>query len=317
MDLIFTFLKNYGLPCILLLFVLVVLFTWAIKSKQENVFQKSIAAGALAVLGVCILSFFINFINMKHVGYGYSTSRFKLLAVGDNVLWGLDDFTKNEGPTLGRVQALDLDCGKKLFRKIASQPIEFIGYRKHLMWFAINNSLKNIVGMDPLTGKERVATNGFDLIKKIPEFSSAICKLSPVIQYSLSLTIAKGLRIGESAYEDVLNMYSVKILEHKTNKREYGLRPDKSLYYDPTAETYIAVTYTTPSRKEFMVSYHSKKGHLIWNVRQAEIEVGDFFNESPAFEKVFVYGDNLIFIFDGFVFSLANFNGQLNWLTRV
>ena len=352
MDFIITFFKNYGFFSLFGLFVISLLLAWFIKYRKKRAVLKSILTALILVFIIFIFSFFLNAINSKHIGFGYCNGRFKVLACGDNILWGMDEFKSKNDSKIYRIQGLNLDNGKKLFRKLIDHPFEYIGYKKHLMWAYTEEGGKNVIGMDPSSGKERLTTDEYNLMKRVPEFSKIIYRYSSGAHSPLAALASKnGLRIEESEIEKKPGGYSVKKID---SQNDYELSAQKFsasngnviafgteekqklqdakgdilnnelifysgafLLFDERAEKLVTLSYTGPEKKEFILRYLSTDGNLVWKVKQSDLKVGDLFNSEPAFEKVFIYKEQLIFVFEGFVFSLDSFNGQLNWLTRV
>jgi hypothetical protein len=223
-----------------------------------------------------------------------------------------------------------------------------------LMWAYTEEKGENVIGMDPASGKVRVTTNEYNLMKRVPEFSNVIYKYSSGSHAPLAAIASKGglsaleeesgLRPEAAGYSSEkapdqktyeLNVHKFsagngsaitfskgeeqRLLDDKGNvlNSELTFYSGKFLLFDERAEKLIILSYATPENKEFILRYLSSDGKLVWEAKQSDLKVGDLFNSEPNFEKVFIYKDKLIFSFDGFVFSLDSFNGQLNWLTRM
>jgi hypothetical protein len=355
MDFITTFFKNYGFVCLIGLFIAVLLFLWFVKYRKKHVPGQAAVTAFASVIIIFILWLFLNGINSKYIGYGYCTGKFKVLACGDNVLWGMDEFTTGKGNDLKiyRIQGLDLDSGWKLFRKLIDHHFEYIGYKKHLMWAYTEESGNNVIGMDPVSGKVRVITDKYNLMKRAPDLSKVIYKYSSGSHAPMAAIAPKGSQdtAGErnrahldaeifpekmndqKTYELNASKFSAgngsvitfskgekqKLSDDKGNalNNELDFYSGKFLLFDELAEKLVVLSYATPENKEFILRYLSSDGKLVWEARQSDLKVGDLFNSEPNFEKVFIYKDKLIFSFEGFVFSLDSFNGQLNWLTRM
>jgi|GEM_PF-6909475 len=353
MDFIATFFRNYGLFSLFLLTGILVLGFY-IRYRRAKFPLRSVVKILGMVVLVFVLTLFLNGINAGYIGYGYCSGRFKVLACGDDVLWGIDEFAGvNDNPKIYRIQGLHLQSGAKLFRKLIRSHFEYIGYKKRLMWAYIEENGKNVIGMDPFTGKTRLTTDEYNLMKRVPEFSKVICQSSPgTLSPLATIASGRGLRLldeesdahpaggyssdsGVNENEFELSSDRLTLNKHKVitfgNAENQNLTDDRGnilndeltfysgqfLLFDERNEKLVTMSYTTPQNKEFVLRYLSKDGKLVWKVRQSDLAVGDVFNPEPDFEKAFIYNENLIFVFEGFVFSLDSFNGRLNWMTRM
>ncbi len=370
LDFSIAFFYVYGIWCIFVLMSLFMLLVYAgavaenrkIKEDTEKYLPRKLFIAL--ILFFVVLPFacwlFVAQINPRYVGYGYSTDNFKVVVQQDNVLWGMNKWTisgtHNRGSGIYRIQGINLDSGKKLFKRLIPYHFKTIGHKNHLVWASTG---KDIVGMDISSGETRITINDNNLMKKFPKLARGVYKFSFNPKTSLFDVLSKdGFRISidpvantqvnhpvESVTKSIYKIDDQGILENLSSisedyariiafdqgnikqnlldKNRQALNKDltflkgKFLLFDNVASKALIMSYETLDKKEFILRCLSLDGKLLWEAKQHDLKVGDFFNAKPEFEKALFYKDKVIMAFDGFVFSLDSSDGHLNWLTRM
>ncbi len=297
-------------------------------------------------------AFFVFDLNPRHGGYGYAVDNFEVVAQEDNILWGIDYRTTPGGGATGgggvaiyRVQGLNLDSGTKLFRKLIPYEFKALGDKNHLVWVSTG---KEVLGMDLMSGETRITINEQNLMEKFPELAKGVYEykyntntsLVDVVSKdgtSISIDPVANIKIDHAATSltksehDAGNLDTLRrkitfkgdIRQKLTDANGHILNEDLTflkgefLLFDKASERALVMSYETLDKKKFVLRYLSLDGKLLWEAKQHDLKVGDFFNSEPRFEKAFLYKDKVIMAFYGFVFSLNVSNGHLNWLTRM
>ncbi len=353
LDFITTFFDVYGVAC----FIIATFLGFGISIIAKKIPPKvSMTLILFFVVLPFTCWIFASQINPRYVGYGYAVKDFKVAVQEDSVLWIINSSwisnyseTGGESEIMYRIQGLNLDSGTKLFRKLIPDEFETLGHKNHLVWASTG---KGIIGMDLMTGETRITVNEQNLMGQFPEFAKGVYeyKYNPKT-FLIDVISQDGLRISvdpvsnvkvdhpiESATEEhyevnnygISKKYEKSIISLDRNVRQklvnqYGdvLNNDlvflkgKFLLFDEPSSKVLVMSYETLDKKGFILRYLSLDGKLLWQAKQHDLKVGDFFNAEPEFEKALFYKDKVIMAFEGFVFSLDSSDGHLNWLTRM
>ncbi len=371
LDFCVTFFQVYGIWCgmALICIVMIGVFTGAVvenrkkKEDQQKYLPRKVSIGIIVFL--CLVFgcwFFVSQINPYYLGYGYSTDKFEVVAQEDNILWGMNRWVisgvRRSGPTIYRIQGLNLDSGRKLFRRLIKNHVApVVGSKNGIVWTSKD---KDFVGMDLRSGKTRIAINEKSLIEKFPVLAKGIYQYNFNPKTSLFDVLSKdGFRISvdpttnkkvdhpiepvtDSKYKidehygiseklsDSSEYYSTAFAFDREDSRNKLIDKDghilnndltflegSFLLFDKPSSKLLLMSYETLDRKEFILRCVSLNGELLWEAKQHDLKIGDFFNSEPKFSNASVYKDKLIVAFEGFVVSLNASNGHVNWLTRM
>lgn len=367
LDFIITFLSEYGIWLIFTLIGIFMGIIWigiAIENRKEKKQEKVkilTKKSSIQMLIVVFIPFFIwlfvSEINPSYFGYGYSTNNLNIVSHQDSALWGIDYYVQSGGgigsSTIYRIQGINLNNGKKLFKKMFSYAYDIEGTFHQLVWMKteVAEDEFELEGINIFTGKTVNVITKNSLQQNVPELSSGVYEFSYNSKTNLLDVISKdGLKINvdpenyakkDSAIEnDVrsnIDKYSIHDLKGNTiitmiRDGEREKLYDKTrqvipsnLFFlkgqficlDTISQSVFTFSYETLEQKNFLIRSVSYSGKLLWEVNQQTLGVGDFFVSEPNFETSFIYKDALILGLNGFVFSLNKKTGELNWLTRL
>ncbi len=142
-----------------------------------------------------LLFIFVDFINPYLLGLGYTTDNFEVVVHEENVLWGMDDWFLSGGGygsvIVYRIQGIDLDTGKKLFRRSIADYFKAQGNKNELVWVSTGEELADLLGIDLKTGQTKITINEKYLIKNFPELSKGVHKYTYNPKTSLVDVISK------------------------------------------------------------------------------------------------------------------------------
>jgi hypothetical protein len=356
LDNLITFLKIYGVACFLGLTFVFVASYYILHDRVKKLPKFVNISLIILLLAIPSLLFiFSSIINPNYLGYGYSINGFEVVAHQDNVLWSQDYYVTSGGKfgssAQYRIQALNLNNGQKLFNKLSSNKFKIQGSSNHNVWM---NTDKEIIGLDIQTGKVTTTINEQNLIQAIPELSSGIYEINFNKKTSfidikskdgLDLTVnpatlkkviiqekqeadAAILKIDDQCIhypsgERILTLDRQGERQTLEDGNKKKLNQDlfflggKFLQIDTVAKIAIILSNETLEKTNYLIRCVSLQGKLIWEGKQDILKIKDFYNPNPSYKMSFIYNNDLILAFDGFIISLKLSNGEVNWRARL
>jgi hypothetical protein len=352
-----TFLRLYGLWCILGLIAFFFITYWVIHIGKLGLFRRkeSLTGNRITrwlVFGMIFIfsvSIFINEINPEYLGLGYATTGPKLLLHQKGVIW-LEDYYSRSAGGMGssvnyRIRGIDLENGKLLFTKLIGRNYELQGNGTKVAWLKsddkllatslINGStidmfdrsrLGKLKGME--TGVYKFDYNAItESIEVIAKNGHKISILAKDGSEKLPNPIDPNLKVDANLIRTRDGVTIVSL--HKQGEQQrlvFAKKKDASklfllsgcmLAVDTLAGRFFTFSYKTLERKEFIISCITMDGNLCWQVGQQQLGASDFIIPSPRLNASFFYNGKLVVVLEGFIFVLEGNSGGLEWLKRV
>lgn len=357
MDFLVTVCWVIGIWAILVLIPVIMTCVIVVEEKKLKLPQKVyIAFTAAFVVIPMVCAFFVGLINPYFFAFGYATDNFEVVANEENVLWGMDYWILPGGGDAGggssivyRVQGLNLDDGRKMFRRPIADLFEVHGQNDGLVWASADHH--ELVGIDIKTGQTRVIVNEEYLTKNFPELAEGVheyrynpeTRLVDVVSKigtKISVDPVKKIKVEPNPKEESAERYEMydsgisenyrtiltlqgdtveKLADGEGNilNDDVTFLEGKFILHDRASGRVVILSYATLDKNEFIVRSFTEKGELLWETGQSELGVGDIFIPHPRFEKALYYQGNAIVAFDGFVMSLDKSTGKPNWVSRM
>jgi|GEM_PF-6570366 len=326
--------------------------------KEKGYVHKliSVISGFLLVLAF-ILMILIGILNPTLFGFGYIQDDFKKIALKGNILWAEDSLLMGDGEggseeSMYRIHAVDLDNGKELFRKPMGDMFHLIGMKGNLAWVQKEN---DIVGLDFLSGDEKIVLNEKSLMKYSPKLTSGIFKfeLNPETlkvevtakdgtevtidpsEDSGSSQLSTGALEDDNGYQiedDYISKNDTQLFsltdaakrqladgQNHVLNNDLGFLNGRFLSYDPITQRVFILSYPTldEKNKDFIVRCLSSQGDLLWEIKSSDLDNNYLINPYPWPGLGFVYQDQFILNDGDLVVSLNISDGKVHWQTRM
>lgn len=356
MDFLVTVCWVIGIWAILVLIPVIMTCVIVVEEKKLKMPQKVYVAFTAAFVVIpMVCAFFVLIINPYFFAFGYATDNFEVVANEENVLWGMDYWILPGGDAGGgssivyRIQGLDLDNGRKMFRRPIADLLEVHGENDGLVWASADQY--ELVGIDIRTGQTRVIVNEEYLTKNFPELAEGVheyrynreTRLVDVVSKvgtKISVDPVKKVKVEAKPVEENAERYEMydsgisenyqtiltlkgdtveKLADGEGNilNDDVTFLEGKFILHDRAAGKVVILSYATLDKEEFILRSFNEKGELLWESDQKKLGVGDIFIPHPPFEKALYYQGNAVVAFNGFVISLDGSTGQLQWRVRM
>ncbi len=241
LNFLITFISEYGLWCFLAVIFSGGAFIMFKEDKKRLLSRKIMFAVITAIITVALTYAFISYINPNYTCLGCSTKDFKIVMQEGNVLTCMNEIGSTSGKTMGhsiyRMQGVNLDDGKIIYRKSCRRYNEVLGCENSTVWLQSPYKALDIRGIDSKTGETKLTVDEEYLKNTFPELQSGVYSCNYNSKTELFDIVSK-----EATHTS---------LDFLTGKKGNSLfKETKMLHYSITLDEIIDICQTTKAKVE-------------------------------------------------------------------
>lgn len=173
-----TFISEYGLWCFFGVIFIGGSFILFKEDKKGSLSRKVTIAAMATIITTAITYVFISYINPNYTCVGYSTNSFKVIKQEENVLACMNEIGYTGGKTMGhgiyRLQGLNLDDGKIIYRISCRRYDHVLGCQNQIVWLKSAYKELDVRGIDIKNGETKLTVDEDYLKGKFHELQSGV-----------------------------------------------------------------------------------------------------------------------------------------------